>query len=632
MKKLKVILLFSLSLLVFINVYLKIDNYKYDNSKVKSIEGIVKSKNENKYHINDSLVITDYPLEVGDKVLVTGEKKEPSENTNFNLFNYKNYLLTKKIKFLYLADKVKVIKKTKSLKTYFINRLNNINNSYLYTLVIGDNQIDDKVYDTYKTNGITHLFSISGMHISLFSLVLLKILNKIIKSRKINYVIVSIFLLIYMTITNISTSIIRSVLLFIALSLNKILNKNIKSETLLYLIFLGLLIYNPFYVYDVGFKFSFVISYFLLVFKPKNLFMTSLIAFLASFPIAINTSYSVNLISPLLNMFFVPFVSFIIFPLSLITFIFPSFIYIFDFFIYILEYLSNISTILKIELIFKYMEPLYIIVYYFILVLYLKNKLKYLLLVYFIIHYNLFNNNPILTMIDVGQGDSFLLELPKYQGNILIDTGGSDYTDINKYTLTPFLKSRGIKKLDYLILSHGDKDHVGAGIELIKNFRVDHTITNSYEDNELERQFKNRIKFSQNKLNINGNIFYFLNTINREENSDSLIVYTILNGYKLLFMGDSGKAEELKLIENYELKNIDILKIGHHGSNTSTDKEFIDKINPNIALISVGLKNMYGHPTKNVLKIINKCNIYKTSTMGSVSINLKDKLEITTCK
>lgn len=235
-------------------------------------------------------------------------------------------------------------------------------------------------------------------------------------------------------------------------------------------------------------------------------------------------------------------------------------------------------------------------------------------------------------MIDVGQGDSALIELPFFQGNILIDTGGSQYSDINKYVITPFLKSRGIKKIDYLILTHGDYDHMGASYELIKSYNVGKIIINSYEDNELEKKLKNVYHFNKNTLKINNYTFYFLNTANRDENEDSLIIYTKLNNYKFLFMGDASINNEEYLLNTYNLNSIDFLKVGHHGSNTSSSKKFIDTIKPNNSLISVGKNNFYGHPSKEILNNLKNSNIYRTDINGGIEIVLyKNKYQIKTC-
>jgi competence protein ComEC len=245
-------------------------------------------------------------------------------------------------------------------------------------------------------------------------------------------------------------------------------------------------------------------------------------------------------------------------------------------------------------------------------------------------------------MIDVGQGDSFLIEMPHNKGNILIDTGGNTNYDLAKNVLIPFIKSNGIKQIDYLILSHGDYDHMGASINLIKNFKVNNVIMNSGNNNDIEIELITLLKqkninyeqISKKVLSINGNNFYFLNILNsEEENNDSLILYTKLNNYGILFMGDATVEEEKILLDTYNLDNVDILKVGHHGSKYSTGDEFVSKINPSYALISVSKSNYYGHPSDRVISLLDKCDTakYQTSIDGSVKIIFNNKLSIYTC-
>ena len=166
---------------------------------------------------------------------------------------------------------------------------------------------------------------------------------------------------------------------------------------------------------------------------------------------------------------------------------------------------------------------------------------------------------------------------------------------------------------------------MGASYELIKSYNVGKIIINSYEDNELEKKLKNVYYFNKNTLKINNYTFYFLNTANRDENEDSLIIYTKLNNYKFLFMGDASVSNEEYLLNTYNLNNIDFLKVGHHGSNTSSSKKFIDAIKPKNSLISVGKNNFYGHPSKEILNNLKNSNIYRTDINGGIEIVLYNK-------
>lgn len=670
MKKLKIFLLFSLSFFVFIYVYYKNSNINsIYTDDVKSIEGIITDinyednkisfivKNKENILVNDYNFISD--IKLGDYVYIDGSMKQPQSNTNFNLFNYKNYLLSKRIYHTFTLDNIKVISNDNILykfKNIILNRLDSIDNSYLYTFILADNRIDDTIYDTYQINGISHLFAISGMQITLMSIIMLFILNKFIKRRKISYIIISLLLILYMFLTGFTASVVRSCLVFIFITLFKLFNIKIKTIYILYLVLVILLLYNPYYIYDIGFIYSFTIS-FALILLSKNinnyenyfikLFMTSLIAFIVSIPITINNNFSINLLSPLLNLIFVPFVTFIITPVSVMTLIIPDINNIFVFLINILESLSAFFLKYQIELIYCHIPFYGIIIYYLMigLVFYKPNKITISIFVLLLcIHYNIkfFNKNPILTMIDVGQGDSFLIEMPHNKGNILIDTGGNTNYDIAKNILIPFIKSKGIKHIDYLILSHGDYDHMGASISLINKFKVNKVIMNSGNNNDIELALINLLKekdisyeqISKKVLSINDNNFYFLNILNsEEENNDSLILYTKLNNYGILFMGDATIEEEKILLDTYNLDNVDILKVGHHGSKYSTGDDFISKINPSYALISVSKSNYYGHPSDRVISLLDNCDTakYQTSIDGSVKIIFNSKLNIYTC-
>ena len=245
--------------------------------------------------------------------------------------------------------------------------------------------------------------------------------------------------------------------------------------------------------------------------------------------------------------------------------------------------------------------------------------------------------NPRIYFIDVGQGDSSLI---RYKNrNILIDTGGSYNKELYKDSIQ-FFKSIGVKKIDYLILTHGDFDHMGEAINLVENFKVEKVIFNCGEYNDLEQELikvldKEKINYYSciEELNIDKNKLYFLQTKEYDnDNDNSNVIYTELNGYKFMLMGDASTITEKEIIDKYNLPNIDVLKVGHHGSRTSSGKEFIDEINPKYSIISVGKNNRYGHPNKEVLDNLENSKIYRTDMDGSSIFKIKNnKLKIDTC-
>ena len=181
---------------------------------------------------------------------------------------------------------------------------------------------------------------------------------------------------------------------------------------------------------------------------------------------------------------------------------------------------------------------------------------------------------------------------------------------------------------------------MGEGINLVNEFKVEKVIFNHGKYNELELELINileekNIPYYQNikELAIGDNKFYFLNNkLYDNENDNSSVIYTELNNHKFLFMGDAGIEVEEGLIEKYNLQDIDVLKVGHHGSKTSSSKEFIDEVNPKYSIISVGRNNRYGHPNKEVLENLEDSKIYRTDEDGSILFKIKNnKLKIETC-
>ena len=181
---------------------------------------------------------------------------------------------------------------------------------------------------------------------------------------------------------------------------------------------------------------------------------------------------------------------------------------------------------------------------------------------------------------------------------------------------------------------------MGEAINLVETFEVEKVIFNCGEFNELEEDLikildKKKIPYDSciKELNIDDNKLYFLNNKDYDnENDNSSIIYTELNNHKFLFMGDAGVEVEENLIEKNNLSDIDVLKVGHHGSKTSSSKEFINEINPKYSIISVGKNNRYGHPNEIVLNNLEDSKIYRTDRDGSIMFKInKDKLQIETC-
>ena len=591
-------------------------------------------------------------IELGDKIQVIGEFSKPKQNTTKHLFNYQTYLYNKNIFYIVNASEIKKISSKKNayykLKQLVLNRVSL--SPYLKAFILGDkSDIPSQVTKSYQENGISHLFAISGMHIALLSSIVLKLLQKLKLSETKRYFYTSIFLIIYLMLIGLSASALRGVLFFILFSINKIYYFYIKPQNIFLLVLSISLLINPYYIYDIGFQYSFLISLTLLLTAHsitgnylQKLLKTSIISFLVSAPISLYNYYQLNFLSIIYNLFYVPLVSLIIFPLSLICLFIKPLLPIYNLLILLLEKTSlflNKITIGKI--IFPKLPLIIYFIYVFILIFIIRklirkeNKYLLILVIMLFFHYlypSLIRSTYII-MINVGQGDSILIH--SNNESTLIDTGGTINNKDNESkvvlnTTIPLLKSLGIKKIKYLILTHGDADHMGEAKYLIENFKVENILINEGDINYLEKE----LMALRGDLTIGAEGTYIscgdielvqLNKDLNEENDSSQIYFAAYQNYTFLFMGDASIKSEEYIMDNYDLGQIDFLKVGHHGSKTSSGKKFIEKISPKYSLISAGKDNKFNHPNDSVLDILKGSTIYRTDIDGTVTFKIKNK-------
>ena len=583
-------------------------------------------------------------LMVGKTVTITGQMILPNTPTTKNLFNYKEYLRKEKI---YLIMKIDKIKKQQRKVSIFYKIKNKIekraSNPYIKSFLLGDqSEIKAEVKESYQRNGISHLLAISGMQFIIIEEFLLKLLKKLPLKNKTNFKIVIFFLLLYLSILNITASILRGILFYILFSLNRHWNLNLDKKIVISIAITITLLINPYYIYEIGFWYSYIISIGLMYFMKeetsylKTLIKSSMLAFLLSIPISLYYFYEINITSIIYNLFYIPLINIIIFPSSIITFVFPVIEPLYNILIKLLEtsslYLNNISFG---KLIFAKIPIVFYIIELGIILLLLntrKKKLILLLIIILGIHYygpSIYQKD-FIKFIDVGQGDSVLIY--SKGKSALIDTGGKvDYDEkesssISKYTTIPLLKSLGIKKLNYIFFTHGDNDHAGETIYLEKNFQVINIYLNQGEEQELEQKIRKEIKkikkVKQEEVFQVGN--FTLHQINKKwenENTGSSVFYVKHPKLTALLLGDATIKTEEYLQKNYNLK-VDVLKVGHHGSATSTSLSFLKEATPRLAIISVGENNRYHHPSRKVIERLIKQNIpyLQTKTSGTITI------------
>ena len=638
------------------NYLVFVDDFKIDGDYLK-IEGKVSNVKVIATYYISSFEEQQYlikNIKYGSLLEIKGNVVDQSNSTIPNGFNYKDYLEKSGINNSILTENIKVIRQSNNIfyvvKNKAYERISLFKNpNYMYAFILGNtNYISSDINDMYVENGITHLFSLSGLHVGVFALIIMKLL-KIFRIKEFKRIcIVFAFLLVFAFITGYSPSIIRATILFFLVALNKYLKFNVNTENILIVTFAVSLLFKPNDIYNVGFQLSYIVTYFLIVsnflFKSKNAikvsFLIGVISCISSLPIIINLNGEINLFSIFNNIIFVPFVSYIIFPLALFTYMFPFMQNIFYFFVEIMEHLSIFLNDFKLIIVVRNITFICVVIYYiFLFLLFKTKKLKFLVLDFLLILIIKFSivldKNTYFYFLDVGQGDSMFI-LTENKKSIIIDTGGKiDYEkeewavrrtnySICEDTLIPFYKSLGAKEIDYMFVTHGDVDHAKEARCISENMNVKQSFINSDGVTDYEK-LDNYKKFGNSFIEIDNVKIYNINSVLYDnENDNSLVLLVVINNLKFLLMGDASIKVEKNLITNYDLSDVDVLKVGHHGSKSSSSKEFIDEINPKYAIISVGENNRYNHPSNEVLDNLKNSIIYRTDKDGTILFKIND--------
>ncbi|MCE4991850.1 DNA internalization-related competence protein ComEC/Rec2 [Staphylococcus haemolyticus] len=561
-------------------------------------------------------------------------------------------------------------------RDFIIKKLNNSSLShpeYVIALVTGDvNGINTDFIDKVKDIGIYHLLAVSGSHIATISFLIYQPLVRLNIPKVIINGLIILFLSIFAYYTGFAPSALRAILATTTVIL--ISNKTkIASIDILGLIFLVMIIFKPDYLYDIGFQFSFIISFFIIISFPlikkltffKNIFVLTFIAQLSSTIISIYHFNQIQWIGLLSNLIFNPFYSFIIFPLAI--FLFFAYHFVSDMtlinLVFDKAYIVH-NKLLDLFLTFKYYQIfiapkstvefsifVLLIVLIYISFCYKKLKILFLLIIVFIVLcvFNVRPNVSTITFFDVGQGDSLIFQTRK-QETIMVDTGGKevkigniDNHNIAKYHIIPTLKKKRITKIDHLIITHPHADHIGELPYIAQHIRIKKLYINLYSYSEIELiKIKRLCKINNIELvdattiqfiQLNNSKISFLHgdiPNSNDKNEHSIILLIQYQRYKMLLMGDATKNNESKLMKLYQLPKIDILKVGHHGSKTSSSESFINLTKPTISIISSGKNNKYHLPNQETLQTLRSTNssILNTQDVGEITIDLDHALDI----
>lgn len=414
--------------------------------------------------------------------------------------------------------------------------------------------------------------------------------------------------------------------------------------------FFGFLLIRPYLLFSLGGSLCILITFFMQTKKREGRIITSIKINLLMLPVIFQQVFVWNIMSLGTNFLFFPIVSFLfpVFCLNMI-FHFPLFDEFINFIYWILYCtLTRLTEFKSLDLVFGQI-PIWaslILVILGLLILSKKGwqwrKINGLLTLYLLLFIGIhFPFSGRVIMIDIGQGDSFLIETPFHRQVILVDTGGKlkfnntgwherkSKALVNTVTLN-YLHSRGINHLDAVITTHQDADHIGDLPELIKHIRIDRLI---YGDGIMANSHYRKKVLPLKKtthfipvlagkvVDVKGLKLKILNPIEPGlgENTDSVTFLAHIGQLDFLFTGDLDIEGEKRILQKYSVK-ADVLKVGHHGSKTSTSPEFLQAVKPKIAWISVGRKNRYGHPSPEVLKEFEKEKIpwFATKDVGMV--------------
>lgn len=592
-----------------------------------------------------------------------------------------------------LANKVR-----NSMKRKIEQNLPNETSELLSGMLIGEkSNLQKEIQEDFRDSSLSHVLAISGMHVSYVMLGITFLISKIKFSKKMSKIVTILILLFFIILTGKTASVTRACFMSSYIILASLLHKKAHVLGSISISLLIILIINPYFILDIGLQLSYggtigiVLIYPILkkykkkkedktgrikkvLYKIKDKIIDTILitisANLVIFPIILfhyNTMsftfiISNLLISPIIGIiiilgFLFVFASYIISPISKIMFFFLQIL------LSVLAQIAHFCAGLPLSKVYFPTPKIYIIIIYYLFLIYfilVKNKIitgkkigkkVFIIFIIIVIILNLILNfipkTFTISFIDVGQGDSMLISTPK-GNNIIVDGGGSrDETSFNigKQTLIPYLLNKGITKLDYVIISHFDSDHVGGILSVLEELKAEKVIICEQEENENYKRFKEIVKNKKLKvyvvkkgdnLKIEEDIWLKILWPKDERikenaiNNNSIVAKLNYKSSSILLTGDIEKIAENEILKEYENSNIlnaSILKVAHHGSKSSSINKFLEKVKPQIALIGVGEKNTFGHPNSGVLNRLENLNtkIYRTDENGEITIKIDSR-------
>lgn len=589
----------------------------------------------------------------------------------------------------------------------------------LSAMLLGDKeQLDGDIKELYQVSGIGHILAISGLHLSLIGIGIYKLVRRISGSYPVGGGFGIAFLALYVLMIGETVSVCRAFIMLLFRIGADITGRSYDGVTALSAAALVVLLRSPLSVYDAGFWLSFGAVTALYLVQPAFLelplqsFWASVSIQLVILPVLLHSYYAIPTYSMFLNLLVLPLMSVILVgAVAGSVLIFAPFgignivLRAVSAVLLLYEKLCDFAVGLPLaQIVTGKPERWQIAVYYAALAsaLWVYRRIRkgtvkkckenlqsreknsqlrkrnpqlggrLLPVAIFSVGILLFiypvgrSGKLTITMLDVGQGDCLFVRGPTGD-TYLIDGGSSDVKNVAKYRIEPFLKSQGVKELDYVFVSHGDADHINAVAEMLERKKVgigiktlvlptqsvwDEALTNlavSADERHVHvAAAEPGQKVTEEKLSLtcmlpcgdadedtNENVS---ENVSKEKldlvdteigNASSMVLKLSYGTFDMLFTGDleGGGEENLKALLEESESQVEVLKVAHHGSKNSTSEEFLELLKPQAALISAGQKNRYGHPHEETLERLKEAGseVYCTSGSGAVTIIVEEE-------
>ncbi|VDN49332.1 DNA internalization-related competence protein ComEC/Rec2 [Petrocella atlantisensis] len=539
----------------------------------------------------------------------------------------------------------------------------------LSTLILGSKNMEEEVIDNFEKAGLIHILSISGLHVSIIGYGLFKVLSRGIKNQTISAVISIIFLVYYCVYTGMQVSTVRATIMIGLYLIQFVVNRRYDKTTAVSFAAFGLLMLNPYQLTHIGFQLSFgaVLSIFYIdplikthwlpVEKGPVAGVRLLIAVqIGIWPILAYYFNSLPVYGFIGNLLVVPVVGVLIF--SSIIGLFLSYIsmglgtFIMGVSYWILNYMEQIAMwIGKLPLNTLYIQapnPYFIIAYYSIIAIwvmgipYKKARICLVSLMVLSVSISILDLETLyIHFLDVGQGDCTVIT---YQDRTFMIDGGGDVRkkdeNIGIEVVLPFIRHQGIDRIDSVFITHSDFDHIYGIIEIASHIPISEVILpiiyKEAEDPLVEQLFSvldgqgTRVHYFKagDRLAYKNMTFSCLwpeKAFYGNNNRNSLILHLTLKDFDVLFLGDAGTLEERVIMNDMGLwkRDIEVLKVGHHGSSSGSSEIFLEQLKPSLSVISVGEKNLYGHPNDEVVKNLKRWSKHVLMTKDEGAIRLK---------